>query len=143
MRSNTVSRRTALRTIGSLAAGSATLTSAASARRDNPSEDCEHPGRGSSIAPEALANRPDTYVSVVDRIVGGRWVTLLVEEDGELVDQLVVGREELPNVEEADVLLTTIEDGELTDHRTLHGITKQRKREAEERLDCLLERSDG
>ncbi|SDQ24186.1 hypothetical protein [Natronobacterium texcoconense] len=94
------SRRTALRTIGSLATV-LTATGVAGAR-SSPSAD-------SSTDCRRNAQR---YVATVDRIVDGRHVVLLLEEDGETVDQLVVPAEEM-DVEETDILIVLVEDDEL------------------------------
>ncbi|WP_440766294.1 hypothetical protein [Natronorubrum sp. DTA7] len=53
------------------------------------------------------------YIGVVDRIVDGEHVVILLEEDGELVDQHVAPRSELEDVDESDILLVVIKDDEL------------------------------
>ncbi|ELY89483.1 hypothetical protein C483_13183 [Natrialba hulunbeirensis JCM 10989] len=61
----------------------------------------------------------ERYVAVVDRIVDGEHVVLLLEEDGQLVDQLVVSRSEFDTVSETDILAVIIADDELIDYRIL------------------------
>lgn len=139
MRPNTVSRRTALRSLGTAAIAIAALPSGTVAEDDTP------PGRcGSAADPsstEALAADPDTYVATVDRIVGGRHVVLLLEDGGDLVDQIVTPRDDLPDADEGDVLLVVVEDGAVTESRHLVGETRRRQRERERQFDCLREGS--
>lgn len=119
-------RRIALRTLlslGAVLAVPAVPTAAAgeSTRRD-----------------DVLGSR-ETFVASVDRIVDGRFVVLLFEMDGQVVDQLVVPREELPGVEESDVLRIVVGDGELLDAEPLEEETERRRNRAEERLERLSE----
>ena len=51
----------------------------------------------------------ERYVAVVDRIVDGEHVVLLLEEDGDLVDQLVVSVDEFDEVAEGDILLVAVD----------------------------------
>lgn len=132
-------RRTFLKTIASLVAAAATASSAVGARDDEPSKRCDGPPRGVGIGLEALSRHPDRYLATVDRLVG-RYVVLLLEDDGELVDQLVVSTDELPGVEEGDVLVVTVEDGDLGRAWRLPGVTRQRRRRARERFECLADR---
>lgn len=112
-------RRTALRTLLSL--GAVLAVPSAIARGEDAPSDC-----------------PATSVAVVDRIVDGRFVVLLLEDEGEVVDQLVVPREELPTVEESDVLCVVVEDGELLDAEPLEEETERRRERAEELRKSLL-----
>lgn len=146
MRPNHLSRRTVLTSIAALA--SATLASSSAAARDGNESDRSSAGRCVGVDRRAAAmggraaSRPGTSIAVVDRIVDGRFVVLLLEEEGETVGQLVVAREELPLVEEGDVLLVVVEDGVLHEARVLVGETGRRRRWSEDRLDCLLGRFD-
>lgn len=92
--SNKLSRRAALRTIGALGT-SVVAASATAGARSAPPEDA------------------DQYIGVVDRIVDGRHVVLLLEEDNQVVDQLVLDVDEFDSVEERDVLVVLIKGGEL------------------------------
>lgn len=61
----------------------------------------------------------ERHVAVVDRIVDGRHVVLLLEDDGELVDQHVEPATELDDVEEGDILHVVINDGDLRTYQHL------------------------
>ncbi|WP_323170970.1 hypothetical protein [Natrialba sp. PRR66] len=71
--------------------------------------------------PTAAETPADTerYVAVVDRIVDGEHVVLLLEEDGQIVDQLVVSRSAFDTVAEGDILVVIVADDELIDYRIL------------------------
>lgn len=99
-------RRTVVRSIAPLTLAAA-LPSAAAAADDRP--DRTHCPIDPPV-PAAVANRPDTYVATVDRIVDGRHVVILLEADGAVVDQLVVPATELPCVEERDRLVVARDD---------------------------------
>ncbi|WP_254767047.1 DUF3006 family protein [Salinilacihabitans rarus] len=134
-------RRTALRTLASLLAAALALPAAAGVRAEAATPPCERLERGAEPTLGAgRANRPRTSVAVVDRVVDGEHVVLLLEADGEVVDQLVVPREDLPDVEDGDVLLVTVEDGDLVDAAPLDRETARRRRWRRRRLECLRER---
>ncbi|ELY50560.1 hypothetical protein [Natronococcus jeotgali] len=97
-----LSRRTALTTIGALAAVPALGTGAV--------------GACSASASSEGAQR---YVGVVDRIVDGRHVVVLLEADNRVVDQLVVDVDEFDEIAPRDILLVVLEDGELARYRHL------------------------
>ncbi|WP_293033567.1 hypothetical protein [Natronococcus sp.] len=97
-----LSRRTALRTAGALGIASIVGSSAASARSES-----------------ASSEGVDQYVGVVDRIVDGRHVVILLEEDNRVVDQLVVGVDEFEEIDERDILLVVVEDGRLRSYQHL------------------------
>ena len=110
---NPTSRRNALKKIGAfgLALGAIPVGASASS---NGSSGCEiNVRRVSERAVGLVTARPDTYRGVVDRIVGGRFVVILLEEEDRTIDQVVVRFEDLPVVEERDVIGATMEDGEL------------------------------
>ncbi|NGM68233.1 hypothetical protein G6M89_04280 [Natronolimnobius sp. AArcel1] len=69
-----------------------------------------------SDAPAAAESTATEYVAVVDRIVDGEHVVLLLEYEGELVDQLVVSVDEFESVAESDILLVSIADDELLEY---------------------------
>jgi len=59
------------------------------------------------------AHRFDVYRGVVDRIVDGRFVVILLEEDGQVVDEVVVRRDEIPPVAESDTVIVILENGDV------------------------------
>lgn len=110
------SRRTVLQTIGSLGAVPIAASTIGGAETD---DDIGGAVDG-SIRP--TAGSPDgatRYVAVVDRIVDGRHVVLLLEDDGELVDQHVEPRSSFDDVDEGDILLVVIDDSELLAYQHL------------------------
>lgn len=169
--SNGTNRRTVLRTVGSLSLAGPFVSSAgaregavsdgphwsgrvgrpdradSAARHERPDRtaDEDRPERSPRQFPEAraraLANRPGQYVAVVDRIVDGRHAVLLLEDGDDVVEQLVVSPDELPDVEAGDVLLATLTDDgdELESARRLEGETERRRRANRERFDSLTE----
>lgn len=141
---NRLPRRAVLTTIATLA--SVTLASSSAAARGGNEPDrngrCVGVNRRTAANRGGPADRPGASSAVVDRIVDGRFVVLLVEEEGRIVDQLVVPREELPAVDEGDVLLVVVDEGELSEARVLVGETRRRRRWSADRLDCLLRRFD-
>ncbi|WP_265109850.1 DUF3006 domain-containing protein [Halosolutus halophilus] len=92
-----LSRRGLVRTLGT-GIGATTVASTSIGART-----------GSDADESAGAER---YVAVVDRIVDDRHVVLLLEADGELVDQHVEPASKLADVEEGDVLHVVIRDGD-------------------------------
>ncbi|GAB3021016.1 DUF3006 family protein [Natronobiforma cellulositropha] len=129
-------RRTVLKSLLAVTLAGLTLPTAAAARRAQcPRELPPHPATGETL--EALTARPDTVVAVVDRIVDGAHVVLLLEERGELVDELVVPVGSFPPVEEGEVLLVTLERGSPATVRRLENETERRRRERRERLERL------
>lgn len=112
------SRRTAIRTIGIAGIASLGLTGAAGARADSSATrtGCEdNDGTGDSTE-ENTADGATRYVAVVDRIVDGEHVVLLLERNGELVDQLVVSGDGFDHIAEGDLLIVDVKDGELLDY---------------------------
>ncbi|WP_246998302.1 hypothetical protein [Halosolutus gelatinilyticus] len=100
---NLLSRRRVVRTVGSLAGATVITSIDASARSrvdDEPTD-------------------ADQYVAVVDRIVDDRHVVLLLEEDGEVVDQHVEPASEMDDVEEGDILCVVIKDDDLLAYQHL------------------------
>ena len=84
----------------------------------------------------------ETATAVLDRIVDGETAVLLVEADGDVVDELTVPVEELPEPgrEEGAVFDVDAADGELrrVEHRPEE--TAERRRRAQDRFDRLSER---
>lgn len=118
-------RRTVLSTLGLAAVASTTTVSAAG----------DTAGRSNAVTDACSATR---YVAVVDRIVDGEHVVLLLERDGELVDQHVEPRSELEFVEEGDILTVVLKDGDLL---TARQLPKRPGRSATE--DPLQDRFDS
>ncbi|WP_339104934.1 DUF3006 domain-containing protein [Haloterrigena salinisoli] len=109
-------RRTVLRTIGSL--GLASVATAATASADSDADEPTPPadaGDARSRSATAGCEPADVnqYIATVDRIVDGRYVVLLLEEDGELVDQHVAPRSTLESVDADDILRVVIKDDDL------------------------------
>lgn len=124
MRPNRLTRRHALGSLASLGLlALSTTTGLASADEEADAAAC--------------SAESGTFIGVTDRIVDGRFVVLLLEDKGKVVDELVVSRGELPEAEEGDVLCITVEDGELSDFEVLEEETERRRRRAEERLSEL------
>ncbi|RKD93250.1 hypothetical protein [Halopiger aswanensis] len=127
---NRRSRRTAIRTIGSLSVGALGLAGSAGVRADSSAtgDDCDGDAgasggdgtdSGHDDAGDTVDDVPDgatRYVAVVDRIVDGEHVVLLLEKEGELVDQLVISVDEFDEIAEGDLLLVDVNDGELRDY---------------------------
>ncbi|APW96654.1 hypothetical protein CHINAEXTREME_02195 [Halobiforma lacisalsi AJ5] len=57
-----------------------------------------------------------TAIATVDRIVDGDHVVLLLEDGGEVVDQVVVPVEEFGSAEEGDIAIVVVEGGDLLAH---------------------------
>ena len=82
------------------------------------------------------------YTGVVDRIVDGQTAVIIIEEDGEAIDQLTVAVDRLPAQGQAQggVLTVTVEAGEFVDAEFQPAETKSRRRKMRERLDNLSEK---
>ncbi|WP_312909501.1 DUF3006 domain-containing protein [Natronosalvus caseinilyticus] len=115
-RQPTRTRRTVLGTTVGLATG-ATAVSVSGSGSDAPSRDGTteaSESRARSTAPASGSGLPfETFVGTVDRIVDGEHVVILLEEGGRTVDQLVVPRDRLPDVEERERLVVLVRDGDL------------------------------
>ena len=85
----------------------------------------------------------DTYTAVVDRIVEGRAV-LLLEADGETVDQRDLPADDLPGDgrHEGAVFEATVEDGTIADLAYRPGTEADRREAAQDRFDHLSKRLD-
>ncbi len=81
------------------------------------------------------------YTGVIDRFEDDLAVILL-EDDGDVVDELVLDRGDLPTdaAHEDAILEVTIEDGEVTDLVYDATETENRKDRAQSRFDRLSER---
>lgn len=138
-------RRTVLETLAALALAPI----AASADGDGVERGPPHNGGGrlppGGPAGPPLANRPDAAIGVVDRIVDGRFVVILVEDEGEVVDQIVLATDDpvLPDVSEGDVLLLGFDgEGDLVAVARLDGETERRRRRNRDRFDDIAEPLD-
>ena len=109
---HTSTRRTVCKTIASLSIG-ATALSAGVGASDRSTSVSRDDSPTAAELPAHVHYRFDVYQGVVDRIVDGRHVVILLEEDGEVIDQLVEPREDLPQVEETDRLVVVLDDGDL------------------------------
>lgn len=79
-----------------------------------------------------------TYTGVVDRVVDGETVVILLEEDGEVVEELNVSVEQLPGeAKERAVLNVTVDNGQFVEAEFLHDETEERMQSARKRLDRL------
>lgn len=85
----------------------------------------------------------DTYTAVVDRIVEGTAV-LLLEADGETVDQRDLPAEDLPDEgrHEGAVFEATAEDGTIVDLEYRPETEADRREAAQDRFDRLSKRLD-
>ena len=101
-------RRTVLRTIGSLGLASIAAAAMASADASDGDETAPYTDSPRSTATGCEPTSARQYLATVDRIVDGRHVVLLLEDDGELVDRHVAPRRRLEAVEEGDVLLVVL-----------------------------------
>lgn len=97
-------RRTVLRSIGALPAVAAATVASESVRDGDGTDEPEHSPRARS------------HIATVDRIVDGDHVVLLLEDGGEVVDQLVVTSGAFAGVEEGDIAVVVVEDGEPLAH---------------------------
>ena len=79
------------------------------------------------------------FTGTVDRIVDGETAVILLEEDGEVIEQVDVPVERLPEPARDDggVLSVTIEDGELVSAEYLEAETRERRESIREKLDRL------
>lgn len=83
-----------------------------------------------------------TYTAVVDRIEDGETAVLLVEDDGDVVEQLDVPVDRLPAAAQADgmVLTVTMAEGQLIDAEPRPDETSERREAMRDRLDRLSKR---
>lgn len=100
-----VTRRTAVQLIGSASALMLAIPATTAAESDDDGTAVE-----STSESTAGATR---YIGVVDRIVDGEHVVLLLEKDGELVDEHVAPRSAFDDVNESDIMVVVLKDDEL------------------------------
>lgn len=83
-----------------------------------------------------------TYTGAVDRIVDGETAVILLEEDGDVVEEVTVPAAELPEQAQDDggVLSVTIEDDEVVSIEYRAEETQKRRNRTADKLDRLSER---
>lgn len=83
-----------------------------------------------------------TYTAVLDRIVDAKHATLLIEADGDVVDEYVVDVERVPEQgrHEGAVFRARIEDDDVVSLFYRSEGTERRAENAQARLDRLSER---
>ncbi|ELY51045.1 hypothetical protein [Natronorubrum bangense] len=128
------SRRTVLQTLGALgtATGVASAVAGAQTGADErqPADTAAHStGATADDVPEGATQ----YVAVVDRIVDGQHVVLLLEKDGELVDQHVEPKATFDEIEERDILQVVLKDGSLLSYTHLSERPGSSVRDARDR----------
>ena len=81
------------------------------------------------------------YIGVIDRIVDGETAVILVEDEGEVVEQFDIAVEELPDdVGERAVLEVEVDHGDLVSIEFLREKTESRQEAAQDRFDRLSKR---
>lgn len=126
---STTSRRSVLTIISASLLSLLALSGVATARTDGPGQSprASAIGGDESASIEPSTNREpsggtepqsdggfEIYDGVVDRIVDDQHVVILLEEDGELVDQIVEDAADIPFAEEGDELVVVFHDGEVS-----------------------------
>ena len=83
-----------------------------------------------------------TFTATIDRIVDQRTAVILIEDDGDVVEQLDVPVERLPESAQKEGGVVTIEltDGEIDAIRYEPEQTRRRREAAQNRLDRLSNR---
>ena len=83
-----------------------------------------------------------TFTATIDRIVDGRTAVVLIEDDGDIAEQLDVPVERLPESaqKEGGVVTVGLTDGELDSIRYEPAETRRRREAAQDRLDRLSKR---
>ena len=108
-----VDRRTVVKSLAGITLAGMTLSGATSARSETTDGD-----RVKSLSGDSTENADQLFDGgigigrgTVDRIVDGRYVVILIEEDGVTVDQRVVPESEYPDFAEGDsVIVIFIDD---------------------------------
>ena len=121
-----VTRRTALKTLASVAVGTAAISTVSATdpqETDTVASGDGHDAVGSqqpTTAPEqddslepGTLSRTGVFDGTVDRIVDGQHVVILVEEDGRIIQQVVESRDALPTVGEGDPVRVFLLNGQL------------------------------
>lgn len=81
----------------------------------------------------------ETYTATLDRVEDGQIAVLLLEEDGETIEQLDVDIERLPEdgQREGAVLEVTVEEGAFQTAEYLPDVTQSRRESMQDRFDRL------
>lgn len=84
----------------------------------------------------------ETHTAVLDRIVDGRSAVLLLEADGDVIDELVVTVDAVPEDgrHEGAVFEVTVDEGTLLDADYREDEERERRESTRERFDRLSER---
>jgi len=83
-----------------------------------------------------------TYTGVVDRIEDGEIAVILLEENGQVIEQVDVPVGRLPEPAQTDggVLSVMLEDGDIVSMEYRPDATRDRRESAQEKLDRLSEK---
>jgi len=82
-----------------------------------------------------------TYTAVIDRIVDGETAVVLIEDDGDVVDEYAIPVEELPAKADAGTVLEVrIESKDIVAIEVRNEQTEQRKKTNQDRFDRLSKR---
>ncbi|WP_265112265.1 DUF3006 domain-containing protein [Halosolutus halophilus] len=83
-----------------------------------------------------------TYTGVVDRIEDGKIAVVLLEEGEQVIEQIDVPADRLPEPAQTDggVLSVTLEEGEVVSMEYRADATRDRRESAQEKLDRLSEK---
>ena len=82
-----------------------------------------------------------TYTAVMDRIVDGETAVVLIEDDGDVVDEYAIPVGELPAKADAGTVLEVrIESKDIVAIEVRNEQTKQRKKTNQDRFDRLSKR---
>ncbi|KDE57489.1 hypothetical protein EL22_11790 [Halostagnicola sp. A56] len=83
-----------------------------------------------------------TYTGVIDRIEDGGIAVILLEENEQVIEQVDVPADRLPEPAQTDggVLSVTFEEGEITSIEYRPDATRDRRESAQAKLDRLSEK---
>jgi len=82
-----------------------------------------------------------TYTGTVGRVVDGETAVILLEADGEVVEEVTVPVEQLPDeAQDGGVLSVTLADGEVVSLEYREAETKNRRSRIRDKLERLSER---
>ena len=82
-----------------------------------------------------------TYTAVIDRIVDGETAVVLIEDDGDIVDEYTIPVGELPTKADAGTVLEVrIESKDIVAIEVRNEETEQRKKMNQDRFDRLSKR---
>ena len=113
------SRRTVLQTLGALGTATGVASAAGAQTGADERQPADTAAHSTSATADDVPEGATQYVAVVDRIVDGQHVVLLLEKDGELVDQHVEPKATFDEIEERDILQVVLKDGSLLSYTHL------------------------